>query len=104
MLKLKKYAQKIILKKTKEVLFFMSTLSIIFIVIIVCAELDFFALLFCNEISGWLKAKADSIHARSEYKRYSMRYVKQCIEDLKNLKSGTPDNYTDVPEKPEGSE
>ena len=104
MLKLKHYAQKTILKKTKEVLFFMSTLSIIFIVIIVCAELDFFAILFCNEMSGWLKAKADSIRARSEYKRYSMRYVKQCIEDLKNLKSGTPDSYTDVPEKPEGSE
>lgn len=44
----------------------MSTLSIIFITVIICAELDFFALLFCKEIAEWLKAKSEEIRARAE--------------------------------------
>lgn len=44
----------------------MSTLTIIFITVIICAELDFFAILYCKEISEWLKAKSEEIRARAE--------------------------------------
>ena len=44
----------------------MSTASIIFIVILICVELDFFVMLFCRDMSALLAAKADEIHARAE--------------------------------------
>lgn len=44
----------------------MSALTIIFITVIICAELDFFAVLYCKEISEWLNAKSDEIRARTE--------------------------------------
>ena len=37
----------------------MTTLSLIFIAVIICVELDFFAVLYFKEISEWLKAKSE---------------------------------------------
>ena len=43
----------------------MSDLTIIFITVIICLELDFFGILFCNEISEYLHAKADQIRTKT---------------------------------------
>ena len=44
----------------------MTSLAAIFITVIICVELSFFAVLYCNEISEWLKAKSEEVRARAE--------------------------------------
>ena len=44
----------------------MSDLSVIFITVLVCLELDFLSVLFCHEISDWLNAKSDKLRADAE--------------------------------------
>ena len=44
----------------------MSTLSIIFITVLICAEIDFLSLLYFREFSDWLNAKSEEIRARAE--------------------------------------
>ena len=88
----------------------MSTLSIIFIVFIICTELDFFAVLYCNEISEWLKAKSDEVRAKAESLRgtnpaynagYSRGYTDGKIDGMKTF---LHEEDTEIPNKPEGSE
>lgn len=70
----------------------MAALTIIFITVIICAEIDFFAVLYCKEISEWLKAKSDEIRARTENLRnanpaynagYSSGYTDGKIDGMK---------------------
>ncbi len=44
----------------------MSALTMLFTAVIICAEIDFFAVLYCKEISEWLNAKSEEIRARAE--------------------------------------
>ncbi len=48
----------------------MSDLTIIFVTVIICLELDFFGVLFCSEISEYLHAKADELRAKAETIRH----------------------------------
>ena len=88
----------------------MSALSIIFIVFIICAEISFFAVLFCNEIAEWLKAKSDEIRAKAESLRnanpaYNAGYSKGYMDGkLDGMKAFAQEEYTDVPNRKEGSE
>lgn len=64
----------------------MAALTIIFITVIICAEIDFFAVLYCKEISEWLKAKSDEIRARTENLRnanYSSGYTDGKADGMK---------------------
>ena len=88
----------------------MSALSIIFIVIIVCTEISFFAVLFCNEIAEWLKVKSDEIRAKAESLRnanpaynagYSNGYMDGKID---GMKASAQEEDSSIPDKPEGSE
>lgn len=70
----------------------MSALTIIFITVIICAELDFFAVLYCKEISEWLNAKSEEIRAKAESLRktnpaynagYNTGYMNGKIDGMK---------------------
>ncbi len=89
----------------------MSALTIIFITVIICAELDFFAVLYCKEISEWLKAKSEEIRARAENLKnanpaynagYSSGYTDGKIDGMKAFAYGDPTD-TEI-YKPEGTE
>ena len=82
----------------------MSALSIIFITVLICAELDFFALLFCKEISEWLKARADILYAKATSLRISYEldgYIHSKLATEQDNKTPpdipySPDNETDT--------
>ena len=85
----------------------MSDLSIIFITILICAELDFFAVLYCKEISEWLKTKSDEVRARTENIRnanpaynvgYSIGYTDGKIDGMKAFAQD------ELPDRKEGTE
>ena len=96
----------------------MSALTIIFITVIICAELDFFAILYCKEISEyckeiseWLKAKSEEIRTRAENLKnanpaynagYSSGYTDGKIDGMKAFAYGDPTD-TEI-YKPEGTE
>lgn len=81
----------------------MSTLSIIFITVLICAEIDFLSLLFCREISDWLNAKSDEIRARAETLR---RTIQPEIQSEPETPPETPPEQVSDPEiyKCEGSD
>ena len=88
----------------------MSVLSIIFITILICAEIDFFAVLYCKEISEWLKSKSDEIRARTESLRnenpaynagYSTGYTDGKIDGMKTFMR---EENPDLPDHKEGTE
>ena len=85
----------------------MSALSIIFITVLICAELDFFALLFCKEISEWLNAKSEEIRARAETIRQKPK-TEIDTATLPEIPPETPSNPDDETDteiyKPEGTE
>ena len=85
----------------------MSDLSIIFITILICAEIDFFAVLYCKEISEWLKTKSDEVRARTENIRnanpaynvgYSIGYTDGKIDGMKAFAQD------ELPDRKEGTE
>ena len=85
----------------------MSDLSIIFITILICAEIDFFAVLYCKEISEWLKTKSDEVRARTENIRnanpaynagYSRGYTDGKIDGMKAFAQD------ELPDRKEGTE
>ena len=88
----------------------MSALAVIFITVLICVEVDFFAVLYCNEISEWLKAKSDEVRARAESLRnanpaynagYSTGYTDGKIDGMKTFaREETPD----LPDHKEGTE
>ena len=95
----------------------MSALTIIFITIIICAEIDFFAVMYCKEISEWLKAKSDEIRAKAENLRkanpaynagYNTGYINGKIDGMKASAYGQDINISDEPDteiyRREGSE
>lgn len=69
----------------------MSDLTIIFITVIVCFELDFFGVLFCKEIAECLHAKADELRAKAETIRNRNRDIKPDITP-----EATPDEVSDA--------
>ena len=90
----------------------MAALTIIFITVIICAEIDFFAVLYCKEISEWLKAKSDEIRARTENLRnanpaynagYSSGYTDGKIDGMKAFTREYDENGTEIFRR-EGSE
>ena len=88
----------------------MSALSIIFVVFIICAEISFFTVLFCNEIADWLKAKSDEIRAKAESLRnanpaYNVGYNKGYMDGkIDGMKASAREEDSGIPDKPEGSE
>ena len=85
----------------------MNDLSIIFITILICAEIDFFAVLYCKEISEWLKTKSDEVRARTENIRnanpaynagYSRGYTDGKIDGMKAFAQD------ELPDRKEGTE
>ena len=85
----------------------MSTLTIIFIAIIICAEIDFFAVMYCKEISEWLKAKSDEIRAKAESLRnanpaynagFSSGYTEGKIDGMKAFAHGQDFDISDEPD------
>ena len=82
----------------------MSALTIIFITVIICAELDFFAVLYCKEISEWLNAKSEEIRAKAESLRktnpaynagYNTGYMNGKIDGMKASAYGNYANISD---------
>ena len=69
----------------------MSVLTIIFIAIIICAEIDFFAVMFCKEISEWLKAKSEEIRARAETIRENHKHCEHCRNETDRANDSEPD-------------
>ena len=92
----------------------MTGLTIIFLVILVCFEIDFFAVLYCKEIAEWLKAKSEEIRARAENLReanpaynagYSTGYTDGKIDGMKIFASETDTSEPDTEiYRKEGSE
>ena len=82
----------------------MSTLSIIFITVLICAEIDFLSLLFCREISEWLNAKSEEIRARAETLR--KKSVQPEAQSKPETQPETPPEQVGDPEqyKREGTE
>ena len=85
----------------------MSALTIIFITVIICAELDFFAVLYCKEISEWLNAKSEEIRAKAESLRktnpaynagYNTGYMNGKIDGMKASAYGNYANISDEPD------
>lgn len=77
----------------------MSALTIIFIAVIICAEIDFFAVLYCKEICEWLNAKSEEIRARAGNLRetnpaynagYNTGYMNGKIDGMKASVYGDP--------------
>ena len=88
----------------------MTSLAAIFITVIICVELSFFAVLYCNEISEWLKAKSEEVRARAENLRnenpaynagYSTGYTDGKIDGMKTF---AREEDTDLPDHKEGTE
>ena len=88
----------------------MTTLSVVFVIVIICAEIDFFAVLYCKEISEWLKAKSDELRARAESLRnappaynagYSKGYMDGKVDGMKAFARGED---TELPDRKEGTE
>ena len=87
----------------------MSTLAIIFIAVLISLELDFFAVVYCNEICEWLKSKCEEVRARTENLRnanpaynagYSVGYTDGKIDGMKTF---VQDEYV-MAENPVGKE
>lgn len=90
----------------------MSALTIIFLTVIICAELDFFAVLYCKEISEWLNAKSEEIRARAENLRkanpaysqvYSTGYASVEFDGMKSTAHDDSEPDTEIFRR-EGSE
>ena len=88
----------------------MTTLSLIFIAVIICVELDFFAVLYFKEISEWLKAKSEELRARAENLRnanpaynagYNTGYTNGKIDGMKMF---AHEEDPDLPDRKEGTE
>ena len=88
----------------------MSTLTAIFITVLICVEVDFFAVLYSREISEWLKAKSDELRARAESLRnappaynagYSTGYMDGKIDGMKTF---AREEDTEIPDRKEGTE
>lgn len=88
----------------------MTTLSVVFVIVIICAEIDFFAVLYCKEISEWLKAKSDELRARAESLRnappaYNAGYSKGYMDGkLDGMKAFARGEDTELPDRKEGTE
>ena len=88
----------------------MTSLAAIFITVLICVEVDFFAVLYCNEISEWLKAKSEEVRARAGNQRnansaydagYSAGYTDGKIDGMKTF---AREEDTDLPDHKEGTE
>lgn len=88
----------------------MTTLTVIFITVLICFELDFFVVLYSKEIGEWLRSKSEELRARaenlrSEHPAYNAGYNAGYTDgEIYGMKKSLHEEDSDLPDRKEGTE